>query len=54
MPQVPLPSLFEQIELARVHDCDWCMRWRDQMPIWIARRPKRPLAEAWPELKFYE
>ncbi len=43
--------LFEEVELVTVHDCDWCMPWRDQSPIWIARRPKAPLGEAWPRLK---
>jgi 4-amino-4-deoxy-L-arabinose transferase-like glycosyltransferase len=52
-PEDPLPQLFEEIELARVHSCDWCMPWRNQMPIWLARRQKLPFREAWPEIKYY-
>jgi hypothetical protein len=49
-----LRVLFQEIELVRVHDCDWCMSWRDGMPLWLARGPKAPLREIWPELKHYE
>jgi hypothetical protein len=45
---------FEEVELARIHDCDWCMPWRDEIPIWLARRPRLPFREIWPELKHYE
>ena len=45
---------FEEYELAATHDCDWCMPWRDEAPIWLARRPKGPISVAWPELKHYE
>ena len=46
--------LFDEVELVRVHDCDWCMRWRDEMPIWLARGQKVLFREAWPSLKHYE
>lgn len=46
--------LFEEVELAAVHDCEWCMAWRDRQPIWLARRPKVRLRDAWPFLKHYE
>ncbi|MEW6363890.1 MAG: glycosyltransferase family 39 protein [Acidobacteriota bacterium] len=46
--------LFDEVTLVRVHDCDGCMKWRDDAPIWIARRPKVLLRDAWPELKHYE
>jgi len=49
-----LEELFEEVEEARVHHCEWCMRWRDDMPIWIVRRPRRPIAELWPTFKHYE
>lgn len=52
-PHEDLRQFFDEIELFRVHDCEWCMRWRDEMPIWIARRPKKPMADVWPELKRY-
>jgi hypothetical protein len=45
---------FDDVELVRVHDCDGCMRWRDQMPIWLARGQKVLFREAWPSMKHYE
>jgi hypothetical protein len=48
-PDPRLAALFTDVELARVHHCRFCMSWRDDMPIWIARSPRRPIAEAWPE-----
>ncbi len=50
----PLAELFEEVELAGIHDCDLCMPWRDQMPIWVVRRAKVSIAELWPEWKHYE
>jgi 4-amino-4-deoxy-L-arabinose transferase-like glycosyltransferase len=46
--------LFHDVELARVHDCEDCMPWRDEVPIWLARHPKVRFAEIWPELRHYE
>jgi 4-amino-4-deoxy-L-arabinose transferase-like glycosyltransferase len=46
--------LFEEVELFTIHDCEWCMPWRDESPIWIARGQKVPFREAWPELKHFE
>jgi hypothetical protein len=45
---------FEEVELALIHDCDWCMPWRDEIPIWVARKPRMPMRDMWPELKHYE
>jgi 4-amino-4-deoxy-L-arabinose transferase-like glycosyltransferase len=45
---------FEEVELARIHDCEWCMPWRDEIPIWLARKPRMRFSEAWPELRHYE
>jgi len=53
-PEPGLAELFAEVELARVHHCRFCMSWRDDMPIWIAREPRRPLADVWPELRRYE
>jgi 4-amino-4-deoxy-L-arabinose transferase-like glycosyltransferase len=49
-----LRRLFEEVVLVRVHECDWCMRWRDEMPIWLARGEKISFQDAWPEFKHYE
>lgn len=45
--------MFNDVELSRVHDCEWCMQWLDQTSIWIARNPKMPIREIWPQLKNY-
>ncbi len=49
-----LQELFEEVELADIHDCQGCMPWRDQMPIWIVRRARVSLAELWPDWKHFE
>jgi hypothetical protein len=46
--------LFDEVKLVRLHDCDWCMTWRDLAPIWLARGQKELFADAWPHLKHYE
>jgi 4-amino-4-deoxy-L-arabinose transferase-like glycosyltransferase len=46
--------LFEEVELFTVYDCEWCMPWRDESPIWIARGQKLPFREAWPELRHFQ
>jgi hypothetical protein len=30
------------------------MPWRDEMPIWVVRRPKVRIAEAWPAWRHFE
>ena len=49
-----LEKLFEEVTLASVHDCEYCMPWRDQMPIWIVRRARVRIADRWPEWKHFE
>lgn len=49
-----LGSLFERVDQAGFYQCDYCMRWRDDMTFYVARRPKRDLHEVWKEFKHYE
>jgi 4-amino-4-deoxy-L-arabinose transferase-like glycosyltransferase len=49
-----LETLFEDVSLFSTHHCDLCMRWRDDMPLWVARGPSRDVAEIWPETKHFE
>ncbi len=42
---------FRELEEAAVFRCEYCMGWRDELPITIARFPRRTLAEMWPEMK---
>ena len=47
-------QLFNDVELAGVHDCEWCMPWRDEVPIWLARGQRVLFRDAWPQMKHYE
>lgn len=50
-------TMYESIEQVGVYDCDYCMTWRDEMPIFIARGLKLTPAElgpAWEATKHYE
>lgn len=52
-----LDPMYESIEQVAVHDCDYCMTWRDEMPIFVARGLKLTAAElapAWEAAKHYE
>lgn len=49
-----LRELFEEVEHGVVHDCDWCMRWRDELPIRIVRGPRIDLRSRWYELRHFE
>jgi hypothetical protein len=49
-----LEELFEEVSLGVVHDCGFCMPWRNMMPIWIARRARGSIAARWPEWKHFE
>lgn len=46
-----LAPWFEQVEIVARNRCEYCMGWRQDMPIAIARRPKRSLHDGWPELR---
>jgi hypothetical protein len=47
-------ALFETVEQVAVHDCEWCMPWRDEMPIRIGRGSKVSFRGAWSEFKHFE
>ncbi len=46
-----LREWFRKVEFARVHRCAYCMSWRNEVPIWIAREPITSLRKVWPQLK---
>ncbi len=52
--EATLREFFDQVELAAVARHRYAMPWRNNLPIWICRSPKAPLAEAWPRIKHYE
>jgi len=50
-------AMYESIEQVALYDCDYCMTWRDEMPIFLARGLKLTPAElglAWERTKSYE
>ncbi len=49
-----LGEVFDQVELAAIYECDHCMPWRNQMPIWIVRHPRVPISKVWPSVKHFE
>jgi hypothetical protein len=49
-----LRTLFVQVwEAGRVR-CDYCMSWRSDLPIFVARGQKVPLSAVWPRYRHYE
>jgi 4-amino-4-deoxy-L-arabinose transferase-like glycosyltransferase len=46
--------LFGEADVVRIHDCNYCISWRDDLPIWIARNPKSLLKDVWSQLRHYE
>jgi hypothetical protein len=49
-----LSDYYEEVERFGVSNCHYCMSWRNNMPITIARHPTRSLREAWPQLKNFQ
>ncbi len=52
-----LGAMYESLEQVAIHDCEYCMTWRDEMPIFIARGLAIAPAEldaAWEAAKHYE
>ena len=49
-----LREFYGEVESAGVFTCEYCMRWRDNMPIYVARNPRISMREAWPLMKHFE
>ena len=47
-----LERIFADVAQAAIFRCEFC--YEDGMPIWVARRPRIPLAAGWPSLKHFE
>ncbi len=48
-----LLELFEEVELAGRTDCTDCMPYEDELPIWVCRGLRMPVAELWPRIQHY-
>ena len=46
--------MFESVEHAGTIDCNFCMPYEDDKPVWIARRGRQSLDTVWPGLKHYD
>ncbi|HSF19428.1 MAG TPA: glycosyltransferase family 39 protein [Vicinamibacteria bacterium] len=52
-----LRDIYRTVERVAVYDCDFCMPWRDQMGIYVARGPKlapEEVGTAWEGAKHFE
>ena len=48
-----LDRLFDEVELGATFDCELCMPYEDDKPIWVVRSPSEPLAEFRPRTKHF-
>ena len=48
-----LTGYFDSVEVVARAACRYCMGWRQDLPIGLARMPLRTLGEMWPELRRY-
>ncbi len=48
-----LLELFESVELGAVRECDYCMPFEDELPVWICRGLKMSVQEMWPEVQIF-
>jgi Dolichyl-phosphate-mannose-protein mannosyltransferase len=53
MPLEDLKPLFDQIELAATINNEYAIPEENNLPVYICRKPKMTLQQAWPRLKFY-
>ena len=49
-----LRRLFRDVREAGRIDCDYCMSWRSNIPIFVARGSSAPFEAVWPDFKHYE
>ena len=48
-----LGELFESVELGAVFECDDCMPYENDKPIWICRNLRLPVEQLWPQIGNY-
>jgi len=49
-----LAVLYREYSLVDAVRCDYCMSWRANMPIYVARKPIIPLNSFWSRTRHYE
>jgi hypothetical protein len=45
-----LREYFEDVRQAALFRCEWCPRWQNELPIYLARAPKQPFVDLWSDL----
>jgi hypothetical protein len=48
-----LEGLFHRVERAGTVQCDYCMPYEDDLPVWVARDLRGDLREVWPGVKSF-
>ena len=52
-----LAQTYAEVEQVGLYDCDYCIAWRDRMPLYVARRPKvgrDELLAGWESARHFE
>jgi hypothetical protein len=52
--EADLRKVYRQVTRVDSVRCDYCMSWRDHMPIFVAKDPLVPLDSVWARTRFYE
>lgn len=53
-PAEELTPYFDSVEWITTAECDYCMPYEDNLPVYVCRGLMMPLREAWPAVKHYD
>jgi hypothetical protein len=53
MPLADLKTIFGQVDLAATINNEYAIPEENNLPVYICRKPKMTLQQAWPRLKFF-
>jgi hypothetical protein len=49
-----LSQYFESVTQVAEFQCTYCRQWRNPTPVYAVRRPRRPIAEMWEDLRYFK
>jgi len=49
-----LSQHFESVIQVAEFQCTYCRQWRNPTPVYAVRRPRRPIAEVWEDLRYFK
>jgi len=49
-----LAELFDEVNVGAVTDCEFCMDYEDNQPIFVAKGPRFRMSDLWPQVKHFE